>query len=71
MAARDKRTYVSDKTFAELMKSAEQALAYERGERSDCRATRVISGPLRVMREVTPAKKLLSARLGRRKPRNG
>ncbi|MCA1616419.1 MAG: hypothetical protein LC800_20455 [Acidobacteria bacterium] len=70
MAERGKRTYVSDKTFAELMKSAEQALAYERGEQSDCRITRVISGPLQAAREVTPAKKLLSARLGRRKPQN-
>ncbi len=30
---------MSDDTFAELMKSAEQALAYERGEREGFRVT--------------------------------
>ncbi len=36
-----KKAYMSDDTFAELMKSAEQALAYERGEREGFRVTRV------------------------------
>jgi hypothetical protein len=34
---------VSADTFAELMESAEQALAYERGERAYCRVTQVSS----------------------------
>ena len=44
MAKRGKKAHVSDDTFGELMKSAEQALAYERGQRGDYRVTRVISG---------------------------
>jgi hypothetical protein len=36
-----KREYMTDRAFAELVKSAEQALAYERGAREDYRVTRV------------------------------
>ena len=36
-----KTTYMSDETFAELMKSLEQALDYERGGREGYRVTRV------------------------------
>lgn len=36
-----KKAYTSDETFAELMESAEQALAYERGARKGYRVTRV------------------------------
>jgi putative transcriptional regulator len=36
-----KKAHVSDETFAELMESAEQALAYERGQREGYRVTRV------------------------------
>jgi hypothetical protein len=32
---------MTDETFAELMKSAKQALAYERGEASGHRVTRI------------------------------
>jgi putative transcriptional regulator len=38
-----KRRYMSDETFGELMKSAKQALAYERGHVSGHRVTRVIA----------------------------
>lgn len=41
MAKKTKKEYVSDESFAELMESAEQALAYERGERKGYRVTRV------------------------------
>jgi len=37
-----KKAYMSDETFAELIESAEQALAYERGQREGCRVTRVV-----------------------------
>jgi putative transcriptional regulator len=36
-----KKEYMSDETFAELMESAEQALAYERGAREGFRVTQV------------------------------
>jgi putative transcriptional regulator len=36
-----KKAYMSDETFGELMESAEQALAYERGAREGHRVTRV------------------------------
>ena len=36
-----KKAYMSDETFAELVESAEQALAYERGARAGYRVTRV------------------------------
>ncbi|MDQ3685645.1 MAG: type II toxin-antitoxin system MqsA family antitoxin [Acidobacteriota bacterium] len=36
-----KKAYMSDETFDELMESAEQALAYERGEKEGYRVTRV------------------------------
>jgi hypothetical protein len=40
------REYMSNGAFAELAESAEQALAYERGEREGYRVTRVaVSGP--------------------------
>jgi len=41
MAKKTKKEYMSDETFAELMESAEQALAYERGERKGYRVTQV------------------------------
>ncbi len=41
MAKKTKKEYVSDETFAELMESAEQALAYESGERKGYRVTEV------------------------------
>lgn len=42
MAKKTKKEYVSDETFAELMQSAEQALAYERGEDKGYRVTQVV-----------------------------
>lgn len=42
MAKKTKKEYVSDETFAELMESAEQALAYERGEGKGYRVTQVV-----------------------------
>lgn len=55
-----KKAHVSDGTFAELMKSAEQALAYERGEGTDCRVTQVSSERIRtVSRTVTSSVSLL------------
>jgi putative transcriptional regulator len=36
-----KKTYMSDDTFSELMESAEQAVAYERGARKGYRVTRI------------------------------
>ena len=36
-----KSTYMSDETFADLKGALEDALAYERGERTDLRVTRV------------------------------
>jgi len=36
-----KSQHMTDETFAELMKSAKQALAYERGEDSGHRVTRI------------------------------
>src|ERR1051325_4503976 len=42
MGKRTKKAYMSDETFAALMESAEQALAYERGEREGYRITRVV-----------------------------
>lgn len=36
-----KKKYMSDETFAKLMESAEQALAYERGARKGYRVTRI------------------------------
>lgn len=42
MAKKTKKEYVSDETFAELMESAEQALAYERGGREGYRVTEVV-----------------------------
>lgn len=36
-----KKAYMSDETFAELVESAEQALAYERGAREGYRVTNV------------------------------
>jgi hypothetical protein len=41
MAKRSKNTYMRDETFAELMDSARQALAYESGARENYRVTRV------------------------------
>ncbi len=41
MAKKTKKEYMSDEAFAELMESAEQALAYERGERKGYRVTEV------------------------------
>ena len=43
MTKRSKKAHVSDNTFAELMESAEQALAYERGQRADYRVTQISS----------------------------
>jgi hypothetical protein len=43
MTKTGKKAHVSNNTFTELIKSAEQALAYERGERTDCRVTQVNS----------------------------
>jgi hypothetical protein len=37
------KKHMSDKAFAELMESAEQALAYERGAREGFRVTRVVA----------------------------
>jgi putative transcriptional regulator len=42
MAKKTKKEYVSDETFAEMMESAEQALAYERGEDKGYRVTQVV-----------------------------
>jgi len=41
MVKRPKNSYIRDETFAELMESARQALAYESGAREDYRVTRV------------------------------
>jgi hypothetical protein len=41
MTKRSKKAHVSDDTFAELMESAEQALAYECGQRADYRVTQI------------------------------
>jgi len=41
MAKKKSKEYMSDETFAELMESAEQALAYERGARGGFRVTRI------------------------------
>jgi hypothetical protein len=41
MTKMGKKAHVSEDTFAELMESAEQALAYERGQRADYRVTQV------------------------------
>jgi hypothetical protein len=41
MAKRTKNSYMRDETFAELMESAGQALAYESGARENYRVTRV------------------------------
>ena len=42
MTKRAKKAYMSDETFAELMESFMQALAYERGEREGYRITRAV-----------------------------
>ena len=42
-----KSRHMTDETFAELMKSAKQALAYERGEDSGHRVTRIAVLPPR------------------------
>ena len=39
---KSKKEFVSDETFAELIESAEQALAYERGVRKGYRVTQVV-----------------------------
>lgn len=65
MIKRSKKVHVSDDTFAELMKSAEQALAYELGERTDYRVTQVSSTYPRTTSQGTP---LGSALKIRRKP---
>jgi hypothetical protein len=41
MAKRSKNSYMRNETFAELMDSARQALAYESGARENYRVTRV------------------------------
>jgi hypothetical protein len=41
MVKGSKNSYMRDETFAELMDSARQALAYESGAREDYRVTRV------------------------------
>ncbi len=41
MAKKTKKEYMSEETFAELMESAGQALAYERGAREGYRVTQV------------------------------
>jgi hypothetical protein len=41
MGKRSKKTYVREETFAELIQSAEQAFAYERGAREGYRVTQV------------------------------
>jgi hypothetical protein len=41
MGRRTKKNYMRDGTFAELMEAAEQAFAYERGEREGCRVTQM------------------------------
>lgn len=41
MAKRTKNSYMRDETFAELMESARQALAYESGARENYRVTQV------------------------------
>lgn len=44
---KNKKEYMSDETFAEVMKAAGQALAYERGARDGYRITRIaVSKPL-------------------------
>jgi hypothetical protein len=43
MSRRTKKDYMQDGTFAELMEAAEQALAYERGEREGYRVMQVES----------------------------
>lgn len=66
MIKRNKKAYVNDDTFAELMKSAEQALAYERGEHMDYRVTKINSMYPRTTSQGTP---LGSALKIRRKPK--
>jgi hypothetical protein len=41
MAKSTRKIYMSDETFSGLMESAEQALAFERGERTGYRVTRI------------------------------
>ncbi len=41
MVKKTKNSYMSDETFAELMESAKQALAYESGARENYRVTQV------------------------------
>jgi hypothetical protein len=41
MAKSTRKIYMSDETFSGLMESAEQARAFERGERENYRVTRV------------------------------
>ncbi len=43
MKRKKDKKHMSDKAFAELMESAEQALAYERGAREGFRVTRVVA----------------------------
>jgi putative transcriptional regulator len=42
MAKKTKKEFMSDETFAELMESADQALAYEQGAREGYRVTQVV-----------------------------
>lgn len=68
MSKGEKKTHVSDDTFAELMKSAEQAFAYERGERTGYRVTQVSSEhPRRISREGTSLRSTLIVRQVRKK----
>jgi len=43
MRKRTKKNYIQDRTFAELMEAAEQALSYERGARDGYRVTQMES----------------------------
>lgn len=52
MAKRSKNSYMRDETFAELIESARQVLAYENGARENYRVTRV---------EIPTSKKTISA----------
>lgn len=59
MAKGSKNSYMRDNTFAELIESAKQALAYESGARVDYRVTQV---EIPVSARTTSADKLIPPR---------
>lgn len=71
MTRRGKKGHVNDDTFAELMKSAEQALAYERGDGMNYRVTQIRSEHPRITsREGKSLGSTLRIRREHKKPSN-